>query len=323
LSKLCLTFVVRHERSAMRLIRTNVDARNATISPVATTLRKGRMMESHSDVGMTWYGVPAGLWIIFFAGIASAIAAVLIAWRSNANSQKHLDAQISRGWQQLVRQLKHEAEQRAKQRVHESEQLSKQLAHDAEQKTKELQQSLRRDAYLEAAAALLNIHVLISRAAMTDCNETLLWESFAENHARVVRLHLIATEPTVEILMVYMNELAPAFVEMTARQRQIRARTHALPEHREGNAAEPAAAHNEEQVELLRRSISLTTQNSKLLAGALHALRSELEGSIDEHRYEQLWQTQFGKMEPIWRQDIENLRPALPHPPDLMKLIFP
>jgi hypothetical protein len=300
--------------------------------PDATTLMEGRMMESHPDGGMTWYGVPAGLWIIVFVGIASAIVATFIAWRSNANNQRYLEAQISRGWQQLVRQLKHEAEQRGKQRVHETEQLTKQLAHDAEQKTKELQHSLRRDAYLEAAAALLNIHVLISRAATTECDETLLWESFAENHARVVRLHLIATEPTVEILMVYMNELAPAFVEMTARQRHIRVRANALvdqgtardmSEDRERIAAEPSAAQNDEQVELLRRSISLTTQNAKLLASALHALRSEMEGPIDERRYEQLWQTQYGKMEPIWRQDIENLRPPLAHPPDLMKLIFP
>jgi hypothetical protein len=69
-----------------------------------------------------------------------------------------LDEQLTRGWQQLVRQLKYEAEQRGRQRAHETEQLTKQLEHDANQKTKELQHSLRRDIYVEAAAALLNTY---------------------------------------------------------------------------------------------------------------------------------------------------------------------
>ena len=109
----------------------------------------------YSDGSVTWYGVPVGFWMIVFAAIASAIVAVLVARRSNINKQRYLDEQLARGWQQLVRQLKHEAEQRGKQRVHETEQLSKQLEHDADQKAKELQHSLRRDIYVEGAAALL------------------------------------------------------------------------------------------------------------------------------------------------------------------------
>jgi hypothetical protein len=296
------------------------------------------MMGAHSDGSIAWYGLPAGLWIIFFVGLASAIVAVIVAWRSNVNNQRYLDEQLTRGWQQLVRQLKHEAEQRGKQRVHETEQLSKQFEHDADQKAKELQHSLRRDTYLEAAAALLNIHTLISRAATMECNETLLRESFADNHARVVKVHLIATEPTVEVLMIYMNELAPAFVELTARRRQIRARARVLRgqshetvldsddngQYRKRVTAELLAAQSEERVELLRRSVSLTTQSAKLLATSLLALRSEMGGPLDRRRYEQLWQIQFGKMEPVWKQDIENLRPPPPsHLPDLINRIFP
>ncbi len=266
----------------------------------------------------------ASLWIVFLAGIASAIIAVIVAWRSNVSSRKYLDEQLARGWQQLVRQLKHEAEQRGKQRVHETEQLSKQLAHDDDQKTKELQHSLRRDTYLDAAAALLNIHTLISRTATEKCDETLLWESFADNHARIVKVHLIATDPTVEALMVCMNELAPAFVEVTARRRQIRARAKDNGQDREKIAAELLTAQNEDQVELLRRSISLTTQSAKSLATSLLALRNGMGGPLDQRRYEQLWQTQFGKMEPIWKQDVEDLRSPPPsHPSDLIDRLFP
>jgi len=262
-------------------------------------------MGAFLDAGVAWYGVPVGLWMIFFAAIASAFVAVIVAWRSNVNNQRFLDEQLTRGWQQLVRQLKYEAEQRGKQRVHEAEQLTKQLEHNADQRAKELQHSLRRDVYLEAAAALLNLHTLISRTATVECDETSLWESFSDNHARVVKVHMVATEQTVEVLMMYMNELAPAFVELIARRREIR-------DQREG------------QADLLRRSISLTTQSAKSLATSLLAIRSEMGVPLDEFRYEQLWRVQFGKMEPIWKQDIENLCP----PPssqleDLVNRIFP
>jgi len=302
------------------------------------------MMGTLSDGSAAWYGVPIGLWMILFVAIASVIIAVIVAWRSSVNSRTYLDEQLTRGWQQLVRQLKYEAEQRGKQRVHETEQLTKQLEHDADHKAKELQHSLRREIYLEAAAALLNLHTLISRAASVECNDTLLWESFANNHARVVKVHMVATEPTVEVVMMYMNEVAPAFVELAARRRQIRARAQAgsrsgyssleesasslaelenqLPF--EAVAAEQSAAQSEGQTELLRRAISLTTQSAQLLASSLLALRNEMGGSLDRFRYEQLWQVQFGKMEPTWRQDIENrCVPPSSHLTDLVNRIFP
>ena len=168
--------------------------------------------------------------------------------------------------------------------------------------------------------------------------------------------------------MMYMNEVAPAFVELTARRRQIRARAHVLRDHshetvldsarqvlpsgysslegtassvvelenqapfkiakdkgqyRESITAELLAAQSEEQAELLRRSINLTIQSAKLLATSLLALRSEMGGPLDRCRYEQLWQIQFGKMEPVWKQDIENLRPTPPsHLPNLINRIF-
>jgi hypothetical protein len=224
--------------------------------------------------------------------------------------RRYLDEQLTRGWQQLVRQLKYEAEQRGRQRAHETEQLTRQLEHDANQKTKELQHSLRRDIYVQAAAALLNLHTLLSRAATVECNETSLWESFAHNHARVVKVHMVATEPTVEVVMMYMNEVAPAFVELTARRRQIR-------------AAEQLAAQSEGNAELLRRAISLTTQSAQLLAASLLALRNEMGGPLDRSRYEQLWQIQFVKMEPTWKRDIEDLcPPPSSHLADLVNRIF-
>jgi hypothetical protein len=260
--------------------------------------------------GVAWFGVPPGLWMIFLLAIAAAIVAVVVAWRSNVTSRRYLDEQLTRGWQQLVRQLKHEADQRAKERAHELEQLGKRLESEAGRTTKELQHSLRRDVYLEAAAALLRLHTLLCRAANLEVDHALLSQSFAEDHARVVRIHLVGTEPTVEIVMRYMNELAPAFAELTALRRQL--------------AAGPPAAASAGHAELRRRSIALTTQSVKLLAGSLLALRNEMGGPLDQAHYEKLWQVQFGRLEPIWKQDIVDPNPAPASDlPDFINRIFP
>jgi len=143
-------------------------------------------------------------------------------------------------------------------------------------------------------------------------------------------VHIVATEPTVEVVMMYLNEVAPAFLELTARRRQIRAAALVLRDHRHEAVLDsarhesPTADDGEGQAELQRRSISLTIQSAQLLATSLLALRNEMGAPLDGCRYEQLWQVHFGKMEPIWKQDIEDLcPPPSSHLVDLVNRSFP
>jgi hypothetical protein len=259
-----------------------------------------------SQVDGAWYGIPGGLWLMMSVAMAAAMAA-LIAWRSNANSRKNLDEQLERGWQHTVRQLKHEAEQRSKQRVHEAEQLGVQLEHDEKQKLRERESAFRRGVFLEAASALVNLHTLLGRAARAEINEDDPWRCFESNHARLVQLHLVAAEPTIETVMTYLKEMAPAFLEISALRRQVR--TDDGPEGSDTFVTdETRLLHCERRLEIGRRAISLSNQCGRLLASSLLALRAEVAGPLDQRRYEQLWQVLGDKMEFVWKQDLEDLK---------------
>ncbi len=304
-------------------------------------------MGSQLGTGVAWSAVPMSLWLIVSMAMTCAVVAVLVAWRSNLHSRRNLTEQLERGWQQTVRQLKHEAEQRSKQRAHETEQLSVKLGHEAEQKTRSQAATLRQPVYLEAAGALLNLHTLVGQMAAADCDEDAVWNTFAAKLARIVQLHLIATEATVEAVMAYLNEIAPGFLELATLRRQLRDETVArryanrssaadrerdqalrdllnLGEHGSVAQAEnPGAARGprgfDEQaredlsigyarrVELSRRAVRLANQSGKLLATALLALRTEMGAPLDQRRYEQLWQVLVGKMEFVLKQDIESM----------------
>jgi hypothetical protein len=220
------------------------------------------MTDAHADGVPGLYGVPFALWITVLAAVLSAAAAVFVAWRSNANSRRNLDEQLARNWQQVVRQLKHEAEQRAKQRGHEAEQLTKQFAHDAEQRTMQLahdaeqrdrdrKMSLRHEVYLEAAAALTNLLTLVGKAANIEYDETALLDEFGINQAKLAKVHLVGTEATVDAVMTYINELAPAFLELIMRRVPLLIRKHAIDTH--VNLMNKAGAERERFVAMMQQ----------------------------------------------------------------------
>jgi hypothetical protein len=307
-------------------------------------------MGSQSGVDAACSVMPASLWIIVFMATTCALAALLVAWRSTLNGRRQVTEQLERAWQQTVRQLKHDAEQRAKARAHETEQLSVKLEHEAEQNARRQAAALRHGVYLEAAGALLNLHTLVVRMAGADCDEEAAWDAFAAKLERIVQVHLIATEATVEAVMVYLNEIAPGFLELTTLRRQLRdesvtrryggragladlERERALSEllnlgehaswptprddadaaSRSGDAREfdettreALSVRFERRVEFSRRALRLANQSGKLLATALFALRNEMGESLDQRRYEQLWQVLVGKMEFVLKQDMES-----------------
>jgi hypothetical protein len=289
---------------------------------------------------MTHYrGMPLSLWIIVSVAIASAIFAVFIAWASNRNSQQNLKEQLERAWQQNVRQLKHEADQRSKQRAHDTEQLATQLKHAADDAAREREAVLRQSVYMEAAEALLSLHTLVGQMGATDCDENAVWEILAAKSAQIVRVHLIATDSTVEAVMVYLNEIAPGLLELAMLRRKLREPTSAhrgarkLPSEHERDhalrhllsgedaslpppssdagllddtAEEELLVRHDKRTELCRHAVRLTHQSGKLLATSLLALRKEMGGPLDQQRYEQLWQVLVGKMEFVLKQEMES-----------------
>ena len=211
------------------------------------------MTDVHAGAA-AFYGVALALGMIALIALVSGGSAVFIAWRVSRNGRRNLHEQQDRYWQQIVIQLKSEAEHGAKQREHAFEQLreqlgeqlsrllSRQLEHDGgqpakqrssevDQRDRESQLTARREVYLEAAAALTHLLTLIGRTATIELDDTALLTEFTMNQARLAKVHLLGAEGTVDAVMTYMNELVPAVIELLTRRVPLRLRKHAIERH--------------------------------------------------------------------------------------------
>jgi hypothetical protein len=134
--------------------------------------------------------------------------------------------------------------------------------------------SLRREVYLQAAAALTHTNSLVARAANVDYNQNKISDEFAADLATISKVHVVASDDTIDAVMTYMNELGPAFMEMT------------------------------------RRRMPLAIRSTILLPDAILAVRNEMRMPLDRIRYERNWELQREKMREAWvpvRSDIEQL----------------
>jgi hypothetical protein len=141
--------------------------------------------ESQSAAGPLIHGIPLALWVTIVVAVASPIFTLITVWRSSAISRRN---------------------------------LRDQLVHDAQQRDLERKMSLRRDVFLEAAAALTHTNALVGRAANVDLDQNAIADEFANDLATVSKVHIVANDDTIEAVMTYVNELGPAFMEMTRRR---------------------------------------------------------------------------------------------------------
>ena len=296
-------------------------------------------------MSLAWSEIPLGLWIILSSLATVALLSVFVAWRSNVNTRRDLKDQSERTWQQSVRQLKYEADQRAKQRVHDSEEATALRAHDAEQAARAREAALRQTVFLEASEALLQLHLLLGRMGDAQSDERELWVRFEANLANLMPVHMIATGPTVETVMGYVNEVVPGFLELAMLRRLRPGETASLrsskdtsellrglfgadaaplpvvddeSETSDAGSPVPSLADEkrlkvrlqqlEQQEGLDRRTANLTSQSGKLLAASLLAIRHEMGGTLDDRRYDQLWQVLSGKTATILKQNMESAK---------------
>ena len=122
------------------------------------------MSDPQTAAGPLIHGVPLALWVAIVIGLLSplvALVGVLIANRS-------------------ARSL-----------------LSKQLTHEAEQRDRERKMSLRRDVYLEAAAALTRLQALIGSASSLEHDHKSVLADFVDGQAKLVKVHIVGSEATV------------------------------------------------------------------------------------------------------------------------------
>jgi hypothetical protein len=106
------------------------------------------------------------------------------------------------------------AAQFSEQVAHNSQQLERRLAYEADQRERERKMSLRREVYLEAAAALANANTLIGRLANVENDQKALADELASDLSKIAKVHIVGSDQTVNAIMNYANVLGPSFTEL-------------------------------------------------------------------------------------------------------------
>jgi hypothetical protein len=310
------------------------------------------MADPRSATQIAFYGVPVALWLTLLAtvvvGVLSAVTAMIVVWRSNANSRKNLREQLTRGAKQFAEQL-----------AHDSQQLERRLAYEADQRERERKMSLRREVYLEAAAALAHANTLIGRLTNIENDQKALGDELASDLSKIAKVHIVGSDQTVQAIMNYVNVLGPSFTELLAERVPLMIRKAAIdlqgtfvdaalaerkrftammqqlnlekvtdpnkwePIHGQSDFAAKtyefhAARRNElwrEQMEgifaIVRHSLALTDKLTRLLSPAILAVRSEMDLPLDPVWYAGLWSEQLANMKIVTEKLLASLKQSV------------
>ena len=135
--------------------------------------------------------------------VLSSLTAIVVMWRSNANSRRN-----------LREQLKQSARQADDQLLQASTHFGNQLDHDARQRNLEREMSLRRDVYLPAAEAIVRIQAALGRLTDINADQVEIGRQLADDFGTLAKAHLIASESTVRALMIYQKTLMTEYLEL-------------------------------------------------------------------------------------------------------------
>jgi len=175
------------------------------------------MSDPQSAIDPLIYGIPLALWVAVGIAVLSAVVTLISVCLSNANSRRNLREQLERDAEQFSARL-----------AHDSKQLERRLAHEADQRDRERQMSLRREVYLEAAAALTHANALIGRITDIQNDVKTLAEQFTNDLSTIAKVHVVGSDRTVQAVMAYVSILAPSFIELTAERVQLTTRKVAI-----------------------------------------------------------------------------------------------
>lgn len=138
-----------------------------------------------ASAGPILYGIPLALWVAISAVVFAPIIAFIGVLVSNRNTRNNLEVQ---------------------------------LAHDADQRDRERTMALRREVYLEAAAALAHVNAVVGRLADISNDQKALAEEFQADLARIAKVHIVGSPRTVQAVMNYVGVIGPSFAELAAKR---------------------------------------------------------------------------------------------------------
>lgn len=129
--------------------------------------------------------------------------ALITTWLNNRGQNKR-----------QAQQLAHDVEQRTRQLQHDVEQRKAQLEHDSEQRRTDREMSLRREVYLEAAAATGKLQEFIASYARQDISENDKLMMVQGSTATLNKIHIVGTNRTIKAFSAAQLEFAKASVRL-------------------------------------------------------------------------------------------------------------
>lgn len=173
-----------------------------------------------SAAGPLIHGIPLALWVTIAVSVISPIVTVLGIWWSNWNAGRLQQDKLEKDSTQFRQKLSQD-----------STQFGNQLQHDAHQRDRDRQMSMRREVYLDAAAALVHLQHTYSQASDIKIDVKEVNASFAKNQAAIAKTHIVGTQATVDAVMAYTNALGAAYVELLSRRPSLEIRKAAIDTH--------------------------------------------------------------------------------------------
>lgn len=134
------------------------------------------------------------------------------------------------------------------------------LRHDSEQRDREREMSLRRDVYLKATEAITKGQNFLIRLANLDIPSQAFDDDYREDAASLAKIHIVATNETVQAVLTYSQYFRNAFLELSLKRVSLLARKN--------------------RIEVLDSFIEQTAQKGKYYLEQIGV--KVLEGTIDE-----------------------------------------
>lgn len=132
--------------------------------------------------------LPEIIWSGVVAAFAATLTALLTTWLNNRSQNKRQKQQLDHDIQQRNRQLQHDIDQR-----------KTQFSNDSEQRRTDREMSLRREVYLEAAAAIGKMQEFIASSGRQDISESEKLALVQGSTAVLNKIHIVGTNRTIEV----------------------------------------------------------------------------------------------------------------------------
>lgn len=157
------------------------------------------------ESGLEFLGISLGQWIAIAVPIAALIGVILSLWNARAVAKRQLD--------------------------HAARDRQMQLDHDALQRDRERQMSIRREVYLEAAAALVQMQTAMGQTTNIEIDAKEITATFGKSQAAIVKTHIVGTQETIDAVIQYTNAAGPAFLDLLSRRPSLQLRKSQIDTH--------------------------------------------------------------------------------------------